>query len=64
LITKATPAITGKSTTTDVALLRKLADDYYNWRNENDPRVLENRVVYRTGKWHSKIKLDRLARYP
>jgi uncharacterized protein (DUF885 family) len=37
LITKATPSMTGKSTSGDVALLHKLADDYYNWRNENDP---------------------------
>ena len=37
LITRTTPTITGKSTSADVALLHKLADDYYNWRNENDP---------------------------
>jgi uncharacterized protein (DUF885 family) len=38
LITKTTPAIsTGTSRSTDVALLHKLADDYYSWRNENYP---------------------------
>jgi uncharacterized protein (DUF885 family) len=40
LITKATPAIsspTNKSGTGDIAALRKMADDYYAWRNENYP---------------------------
>src|SRR5438552_15253597 len=37
LITKTTPSTTGKSTTADVALLRKVANDYYEWRNENYP---------------------------
>jgi uncharacterized protein (DUF885 family) len=35
LITKATPA--NKSGTGDIAALRKVADDYYTWRNENYP---------------------------
>ena len=37
LITKEKPSITGKSTTADAASLRKLADEYYTWRNENYP---------------------------
>jgi uncharacterized protein (DUF885 family) len=40
LITKATPAVspsTNKSGTADIATLRKMADDYYAWRNENYP---------------------------
>jgi uncharacterized protein (DUF885 family) len=40
LITKATPAVSppaNKAGTGDVAELRKMADDYYAWRNENYP---------------------------
>ena len=40
LITKATPPIsplTNKSAAADIAALRKMADDYYTWRNENYP---------------------------
>lgn len=40
LITKATPAVspaTNKTGTGDIAALRKVADDYYAWRNENYP---------------------------
>jgi uncharacterized protein (DUF885 family) len=38
LITKTTPAInTTKSKSADAAMLHKLADDYYAWRNENYP---------------------------
>lgn len=40
LITKATPAVsppTNKAGTADIATLRKMADDYYAWRNENYP---------------------------
>ena len=37
LITKATPAGRTTSETDDIAALRKLADDYYAWRNENYP---------------------------
>jgi len=40
LITKATPAISpspNKAGTGDIATLRKMADDYYKWRNENYP---------------------------
>ena len=40
LITKATPAVsppTNKTGTADIAALRKMADDYYAWRNENYP---------------------------
>ena len=39
LITKTAPPITGKSKApaADSAALHKLADDYYNWRNENYP---------------------------
>ena len=36
LITKATPNL-GTSKSGDPAALRKLADDYYSWRNENYP---------------------------
>ena len=55
LITKTTPAITGKSASGDAALLRKLADDYYNWRNENDPVSSSNAGLHT---WD-----DRLADY-
>ena len=39
LITKTAPPITGesKAPAADSAALHKLADDYYNWRNENYP---------------------------
>ena len=39
LITKTAPPITGesKARAADSAALHKLADDYYNWRNENYP---------------------------
>ena len=37
LITKATPAGRPTSESDDIAALRKLADDYYAWRNENYP---------------------------
>ncbi len=39
LITKTAPPITGESKppAADSAALHKLADDYYNWRNENYP---------------------------
>lgn len=40
LVTKATPAVsppTNKPGTADIAALRKMADDYYAWRNENYP---------------------------
>jgi uncharacterized protein (DUF885 family) len=40
LITKATPAVnppTNKTGRADIAALRKMADDYYAWRNENYP---------------------------
>jgi uncharacterized protein (DUF885 family) len=40
LITKETPAVnpaSAKTGTTDIAALRKMADDYYAWRNENYP---------------------------
>jgi len=39
LITKPAPPITGesKAPAADSAALHKLADDYYNWRNENYP---------------------------
>src|SRR5664279_2390514 len=40
LITKATPAVNspaGKSGAADIATLRKMADNYYAWRNENYP---------------------------
>ena len=40
LITKATPAVipaASKSGTADIAALRKMADEYYAWRNENYP---------------------------
>ena len=40
LITKQTPSIpplTTKSTTTDIAALHRIAEDYYAWRNENFP---------------------------
>jgi uncharacterized protein (DUF885 family) len=40
LLTKATPAVsppTTKAGTADIASLRKMADDYYAWRNENYP---------------------------
>jgi len=36
LITKATPNMSA-STSTGVAMLHKIADDYYTWRNENYP---------------------------
>jgi uncharacterized protein (DUF885 family) len=36
LITKATPSMSAQ-TSTGAAALRKLADDYYSWRNENYP---------------------------
>ena len=36
LITKATPSMSAQ-TSTGAAALRKLADDYYTWRNENYP---------------------------
>ena len=55
LITKTTPAITGKSSSSDVALLRRLAEDYYNWRNENDPVGSSNAGLHT---WD-----DRLADY-
>jgi len=39
LITKTAPPITteSKASAADSAALHKLADDYYNWRNENYP---------------------------
>jgi len=37
LITKEKPPMTGKSSSADVAALRKMAEDYYAWRNENYP---------------------------
>ncbi len=40
LITKATPAVsppTNKTGPSDIAALRRMADDYYAWRNENYP---------------------------
>ncbi len=40
LITKTTPAVSPPATkagTADIAALRKMADDYYAWRNENYP---------------------------
>lgn len=40
LITKETPAVnpaSAKTGTADIAALRKMADDYYAWRNENYP---------------------------
>ena len=39
LITKTVPPITTESKTSaaDIAALRKMADDYYAWRNENYP---------------------------
>ena len=38
LITKATPSLDAtKSSSLEAAALRKLATDYYNWRNENYP---------------------------
>src|SRR3954470_12560108 len=42
LITKQTPAVSpgtikNKSSGTEVATLRKMADDYYAWRNEQHP---------------------------
>jgi len=39
LITKTAPPITteSKASTADSAALHKLADEYYNWRNENYP---------------------------
>src|ERR1700704_3061367 len=39
LITRTAPPITteGKASAADSAALHKLADDYYNWRNENYP---------------------------
>ncbi|HAF02209.1 MAG TPA: hypothetical protein DCG89_00185, partial [Spartobacteria bacterium] len=36
LITKETPSMSA-STSTGVAMLHKIADDYYTWRNENYP---------------------------
>src|SRR5947207_1544600 len=46
LITKTTPNITGQSTTADVALLRKVANDYYEWRNENYPVASSDRGLH------------------
>jgi uncharacterized protein (DUF885 family) len=38
LITKATPSLgTGKSSSAEAAALRKMAEEYYAWRNENYP---------------------------
>ena len=37
LITKQSPNFTVSTATLDPAALHKLADDYYNWRNENYP---------------------------
>jgi len=39
LITKTAPPITteSKASAADSSALHKLADDYYNWRNENYP---------------------------
>jgi uncharacterized protein (DUF885 family) len=40
LITKATPSVkpvSGRTGSADIAVLRKMADDFYAWRNENYP---------------------------
>src|SRR2546430_7985044 len=52
LITRKTPTFTGKSTSADVALLHKVADDYYNWRNENDPVSSSNAGLHT---WDDKL---------
>jgi uncharacterized protein (DUF885 family) len=47
LITKATPKIDAtRSTSTDIAMLRKLADEYYTWRNENYPVASSDRGLH------------------
>ena len=47
LITKAAPKIDpARSTSADIATLRKLADDYYAWRNENYPVTSSDRGLH------------------
>jgi uncharacterized protein (DUF885 family) len=47
LITKTTPVIsTGKNRSSDAAMLHKLADDYYSWRNENYPVQSSDRGLH------------------
>jgi uncharacterized protein (DUF885 family) len=47
LITKARPKIApGRSTSADIATLRKMADDYYAWRNQNYPVASSDRGLH------------------
>ncbi|HET9418400.1 MAG TPA: DUF885 domain-containing protein [Chthoniobacterales bacterium] len=47
LITKTRPRIDAtRSTSADIALMRKMADDYYAWRNENYPVASSDRGLH------------------